>query len=149
MLNCCLVFSATEEDNQPAVQGKGPVKCERGARSGAARCPFAWPRAGSPLWGWLCSEEARVEESPQLLPSTEVSGFSGSCRACTEEMIAMSMWTKSWGYLLDCKIWLGLAELNLLAAKAAFWLWRSLVLISCPSLMHGLGGLCDTVLMCT
>lgn len=70
---------------------KGPVKRERGARSRAARCPFAWPLVGSPVGGCLCSKEACVVDSSQLLPSTEVSGSSGSCRACAEETIAMSM----------------------------------------------------------
>lgn len=37
--------------------------------------------------GSLSPTEACVDDSPQLLPSTGLSGFSGSCRPCTAEVI--------------------------------------------------------------
>lgn len=91
-------------------------------------------------WQAVCSG-ACVEDSPQLLPSVEVNSFSGSCRASTEETTAMSMWTKIVFTSVDLA---GSCQTCLQLGTACHGGPRS-----CSDLMHGLGGLHGTILMCT
>lgn len=111
---------------------KGKVKYERSAQTWAERNHITWPLADSPLWAIFVSE-ACVEDSPHLLPNTEVTSFRFLQSLYWRKKCHVHVDKNIWGYLLDDKIELSLAELTSLQLGPS-GCEKEAVPISCMSL---------------